>query len=392
MRNRPQDCFRLIILALLCCFAPPALDVSADEMSLVSDPIQGRRVFEQKNCSQCHSIFDDKGKLGPELQISQFRGSFLDIFSLLWNHAPTMAVHMKREGLPQPHLNTREFNELISFLYLLPYLGEPGDPEKGEQLLEEKTCFNCHSLAGKGNEEGLPLDSLAAFRSEVVLMQRMWNHVPSMIDEMSTAGTPIPTFSGDDMRDLFAALAANEEGEPRKIYLAVGDAANGEKLFGDRGCQKCHSLRGEEAGVGPDLSEAGLQESLTELTSSLWNHAAEMQESFREIELAWPEFSESEMSDLIVFLYSLNYTDSTGNPEAGKNTFNEKRCAECHFRGDTDRQELVDKVKSANPAQFAALLWNHVPTMEKSMMIRDIPWPELTGEQLRDVLAFLRSQ
>jgi mono/diheme cytochrome c family protein len=93
--------------------------------SPVSDLVEGRKVFEAKNCSQCHSIFERERKTGPKLQSSRFYGSFLDIFSILWNHAPAMAVHMRKEVLERPQFSTTELNQLISFLYMLPIWASP---------------------------------------------------------------------------------------------------------------------------------------------------------------------------------------------------------------------------------------------------------------------------
>ena len=39
---------------------------SSAESLLVSDLVEGRKVFEAKNCSQCHSIFERERKAGPQ--------------------------------------------------------------------------------------------------------------------------------------------------------------------------------------------------------------------------------------------------------------------------------------------------------------------------------------
>jgi len=373
------------------------------ETSLVSDLIQGRKVFEEKNCSRCHSIFEERVKLGPKLQTSTFYGSFLDIFSILWNHAPAMALRMKKEGLPPIRFSPKELNQLISFLYLLPYLGEPGNPQRGAKLLREKGCLTCHSLAGRGKRDGIPLDSLAVYESDVVLVQRMWNHGPLMLGQMLASGTRIPTFSGNDLADLFAALAgqalsgqALAAGRAKvrmgRISLGVGDAARGQRLFEEKGCNRCHAIFGKGGTIGPDLGKAVQQSSVAELAGLLWNHVAGMQQKFRQMKLSWPYFSESEMSDLIVFLYSLSYTDRPGDPTRGEEMFHQKRCAHCHFQTEEHRRQIVRKVKSASELEFAVLLWNHLLTMETTMISRGVPWPHLTGAQLRDILAFLRNQ
>jgi len=365
--------------------------VQAQKVYLVSDLVEGRKVFEAKNCSQCHSIFERERKTGPKLQSARFYGSFLDIFSILWNHAPAMAVHMRKEVLDRPQFSTTELNQLVSFLYMLPYLGQPGDPRRGEVLLKDKACFSCHSLGGRGKKGGIRLDSLSTFQSQVVLLQRMWNHGPMMLSQMAATRTPIPMFSGNDFTDLFAALTEQRK-ETRKVFLGLGSAANGLKMFTEKGCIQCHSIFGKGGKEAPDLGKTVSQSNVTILTTRMWNHVAGMREKFRQKKLEWPTFSETEMNDLIVFLYSLNYDDKPGDPAKGESVFSRKRCAGCHFKTAADKQKITGDIKSIHSIQFATLLWNHIPSMEASMVIHAVPWPEMSGEELRGVLAYLQSQ
>lgn len=358
---------------------------------LNSDLIEGRKVFEEKHCSQCHSIFERERKIGPKLQSSKFYGSFLDIFSILWNHAPAMAVHMRKEVLDRPQFSTAELNQLVSFLYMLPYLSQPGDPRKGENLLKEKACFQCHSLGYKGKRDGIRLDSLSAHQSQVVLLTRMWNHGPVMLTEMAKAGTPIPRFSGDEFADLFAALT-RETREQKRIFLGVGDVDNGHALFSSKGCVKCHSVLGKGGKEAPDLGRAISRSNVTIITTRMWNHAAEMREKFREKKLEWPRFSDTEMNDLIVYLFSLQYDDGPGDPAEGEKVFTRERCVECHFGTDAEKKKILKDTRAVGSVQFATILWNHIPAMEAAMITRGVDWPAMTGEQMRDVLAYLQSQ
>lgn len=359
---------------------------------LNSDLIQGRKVFEEKHCSQCHSIFERERKIGPKLQSSKFYGSFLDIFSILWNHAPAMAAHMRKEVLDRPQFSTAELNQLVSFLYMLPYLGKPGDPRRGEALLQEKACFQCHSLGRKGRRDGVPLDALAVYQSQVVLLQRMWNHGPEMIQRMATTGTAVPTFSGNDMTDIFAALTETAAEKSRKVFLGVGNTENGMRAFRDKGCVRCHSIFGKGGKDAPDLGKTVSQANVTVLITRIWNHAGKMQARFQQKKLAWPYFQETEMNDLIVFLYSLNYEDKPGDPGKGDEVFRKNQCADCHFKTDADKAKIVKDIKAADAVLFATQIWNHIPAMEAAMVTKGVPWPRMSGQNLRDVLAFLKSQ
>jgi cytochrome c551/c552 len=275
---------------------------------------------------------------------------------------------------------------------MLPYLGEPGDAGHGEALLESKFCFKCHSLGKKGRRDGTPLDSLAVYQSAVVLLQRMWNHGPEMIGRMATTGTAIPTFSGNEMADIFAALTKGTEEKGKKVFLGVGKAENGEKLFTDKGCIKCHSIFGKGGKQAPDLGKTVAQSNVTKLTTQIWNHVGRMRQLYNREKLQWPNFAETEMNDLIVFLYSLNYLDKPGDAAKGEKIFTQKKCIACHFKTLEDRQKLLGAVKAINTTQFGAELWNHTSAMEAAMVTQGVPWPEMTGAQLRDVLAFLQKQ
>lgn len=367
-------------------------EVPASTPFLNSDLIQGRKVFEQKHCSQCHSIFERERKIGPKLKSSKFYGSFLDIFSTLWNHAPAMGVYMRKEVLDRPQFSTTELNQLMSFLYMLPYLGEPGNPRKGESLLQEKACFRCHSLGRNGKKDGIPLDALSAYQSQVVLLQRMWNHGPEMIQRMATTGTAVPTFAGNDLTDIFAALTESAAEKSRRIFLGVGNAEAGMKTFAEKGCVKCHSVFGKGGKEGPDLGKTVSQANVTALITRIWNHAGKMEERFRQKKLQWPYFQETEMNDLIVYLYSLNYEDKPGDAGRGEALFRKKQCIDCHFKTEADKAKIIRDIKSADPILFATQIWNHIPAMEAAMVTQAVPWPEMSGQNLRDVLAYLKSQ
>lgn len=174
--------------------------------------------------------------------------------------------------------------------------------------------------------------------------------------------------------------------------MGVGSAPNGQKMFTEKGCIKCHSIFGKGGKEAPDLGKALSRANVATLSTRLWNHVGPMREKFRKKNLEWPIFSESEMNDLIVFLYSLNYEDNPGDPGTGKKIFTQRKCAGCHFKTDADKQKIVGDIKAVNSLQFATLLWNHIPSMEAAMVIHGVPWPEMSGEELRGLLAYLKNQ
>ena len=209
---------------------------------------------------------------------------------------------------------------------------------------------------------------------------------------MTTTGTPIPTFSGNDMTDIFAALTESATEKGRKVFLGVGNVGNGLKVFTDKGCIKCHSIFGKGGKDAPDLGKTVSQANVTTLITKIWKHAGKMRDKFQQKKLQWPSFRETEMNDLIVFLYSLNYEDKPGDPRKGETIFRNNQCVGCHFKTDADKKKIVGDIKSADAILFATQLWNHIPAMEAAMVTQAVPWPEMSGQDLRDVLAFLKSQ
>ena len=117
-----------------------------------------------------------------------------------------------------------------------------------------------------------------------------------------------------------------------------------------------------------------------------------MRQLYNQEKLQWPYFAETEMNDLIVFLYSLNYLDKPGDAAKGEKIFTQKKCIACHFKTGEDKQKLLEPSKRSIPPSSRAELWNHTSAMEAAMVTQGVPWPEMTGAQLRDVLAFLQKQ
>jgi len=124
---------RLMLLALaffigVGCQATSALaaDQSASYL-LPGNPLDGSRLFSEKGCLGCHSVYGVGGVAGPELGQGILKRPLLDIAGVMWNHSPGM-VHLFQEmrtALPQ--FKPAEMASLLSFLYYLGSLDPPGD-------------------------------------------------------------------------------------------------------------------------------------------------------------------------------------------------------------------------------------------------------------------------
>jgi len=123
---------------------------------LPTNPIEGRIVLEEKGCINCHAIDGFGGDIGPDLVREKYYGSFYDLAARLLNHAPQMAIRVDLLGQKWPTLTGIETDQLISYLFYLRYLGEPGNVAKGKKLIKSKGCVNCHSIGNEGADDGIP--------------------------------------------------------------------------------------------------------------------------------------------------------------------------------------------------------------------------------------------
>ena len=361
---------------------------------LPSEPLEGRIVFEEKNCAVCHSISGSGGNIGPDLTKTYFHGSFLDLASMLWNHLPDMAIEYKALKLPQPRFTDEEVKSLISYLYYLRYLGNPGSVSKGEKLLEEKGCLNCH---GARQEDGSPvgpeLARIKEYASPIYMAQAIWNHEPQMQAMMDKMKIPRPTFDGQEISDLSAYMrAVSRKTNQQRFYLSPGNPEAGKKVFEGKGCVKCHSGGQGNGSVGPSLEALPLQKSASEIAGMMWNHGDEMLRTMKAGKIPWPILEGKEMADLIAYLYFIRFIDPPGDAANGKMLFQEKQCASCHsikgVGGKFGPDLAQSPALSSNIATLRAML-NHSEEMSEAILDKGKIWPLLDGKEMRDIFSYL---
>lgn len=189
---------------------------------------------------------------------------------------------------------------------------------------------------------------------------------------------------------LTLLLALGARGETR-----FGDPTRGQRLFVDKGCVQCHAVRGAGGRIGPDLGRSSVKNSFYEIFSAMWNHSAAMHGKMNESRLVRPTFADDELSDLLAFLYFLNYFDEPGDPKSGRALFAEKHCIQCHAIGKAGGKMAprLDKLaRGTPPLQIAQDLWNHGPVMIAAMRARDLQLPVFKEREIIDLFAYLRSQ
>ncbi|MBI4464782.1 MAG: c-type cytochrome, partial [Acidobacteria bacterium] len=123
---------------------------------------------------------------------------------------------------------------------LLPVaLGRPPDPKAGMMVFREKGCAGCHSVLGEGGKLGPDLSRAPSTSNPLDLAAAMWSHAPQMWQRMQQERLKLPTFTTEEMADLFSFLAMS------RSFDEPGNADAGRELYQSKGCAECHAIRGQ---------------------------------------------------------------------------------------------------------------------------------------------------
>ena len=360
--------------------------------SSAQDPLAGSRVFGAKGCVTCHAINGRGGTVGPDLARIARPRTFFDLAAGLWNHAPRMAERMRQLDVARPSLSPGETGDLVAFLFSVDYFDPPGRPETGRRLFKEKRCIVCHQVGGSGGVIGPNLDALKPSASPISLAAAMWNHGPQMAEVMRARGITRPTFQGRDLLDLLAYVGAGAapSAPPGPLYVLPGRAEAGRAVFTDKRCVECHSVRGQGGHVGPDLAERTRQMSLNDFATAMWNKAPAMMAAMKTRAISVPTMKPEEMADLLAYLYSVRYFAAAGDPRQGVQIATAKGCFGCHSLGPERGKSASDLLRAPgldSPPAVLAALWNHSFVTPGTRTA----WPQITGEEMAHLTAYLRS-
>ena len=177
------------------------------------------------------------------------------------------------------------------------------------------------------------------------------------------------------------------------IFARDPDPRVGLDVFRGKGCASCHPILGEGAKIGPDLSRSLAVADGLELAVGMWNHAPQMWQRMRQEDLRIPAFQLEEMEDLFAFLGMARSLDEPGNAEAGQKLFRAKGCVECHaIKGQGGRvgPDLAALPRDRNPVAWAATMWNHSPGMLQALTQKSLPFPQLQGTEMVDLVTFIQ--
>jgi len=173
------------------------------------------------------------------------------------------------------------------------------------------------------------------------------------------------------------------------------DSARGAGLFETLSCIQCHSVSGRGGKIAPDLGRM-VDRNFTpaSLAATMWNHAPAMWNAMRERDIRVGDLDEQAARDLFAYFYSARFFEKPGDAARGKRAFAERGCTKCHGLTEPVRP-MIKPVKQwvdfSNPNALAEAMWNHRAYMLDQADADRVRWPELSAQDLTDMLVYLRN-
>jgi mono/diheme cytochrome c family protein len=173
----------------------------------------------------------------------------------------------------------------------------------------------------------------------------------------------------------------------------TADSARGGDVFRTESCIQCHSVNGKGGKLAPDLGRrTGRGYSPVQMASLMWNHAPAMWSAMRKQGVVKSSLTEERAADLFAFLYSAKYFDTPGDAGRGKRAFAANSCGVCHAESGSGVGPAVAQWSSlTDPVLLVHSMWNHAAGMRKELEARKIAWPQLTSQELVDILVYLQN-
>ncbi len=166
---------------------------------------EGRTLFTEKRCIQCHSVRGQGSRVAPDLAERTAHESLTEFAAAMWNKQPAMLATMRPRGISVPQLQPEEMADLVAYLYSVRYFAGSGTSQLGRTRVRQKGCLACHSLAGSGATTAPDLARIAPLGSPAEVISILWNH--ALIDaDAGDQPRQWPTFSAAEMADLAAFL------------------------------------------------------------------------------------------------------------------------------------------------------------------------------------------
>ncbi len=175
----------------------------------------------------------------------------------------------------------------------------------------------------------------------------------------------------------------------------AADSTRGAKLFETLACVQCHGINGKGGTNGPDLGRM-VDRNFTpaSLAATMWNHAPTMWTSMHERDIRAGDLDEQAAADLFAYFYATRFFERPGDAGRGKRAFAQRGCANCHGLSNAVGNSIKPVARwevLADPVALAEAMWNHRARMLEEAGANPTRWPELSAQDLSDVLVYLRN-
>ncbi len=173
------------------------------------------------------------------------------------------------------------------------------------------------------------------------------------------------------------------------------DSERGQRVFETESCIQCHAINGKGGHVAPDLGRV-IDRNFTPaaLSSTMWNHAPTMWATMTKQNVKRGGLDEQASADLFAYFYSAHFFDKPGDAGRGKRLFHDRTCDRCHGLTNSPNPGAppISKWQSlAAPIELTQAMWNHSGAMYAEMQQKKMSWPQLTGQDLSDLLVYFRN-
>jgi mono/diheme cytochrome c family protein len=154
-------------------------------------------------------------------------------------------------------------------------------------------------------------------------------------------------------------------------------------------------VNGKGGSIAPDLARRIDRDyTPTVMASLMWNHAPDMWTAMKKYGVSKEEMTPEKAADLFAYFVAARYFEKPGDAGRGKAAFTAKHCTECHGITSSPNGAAPPIVKWESLADSEILvqqMWNHGAKMRAEFAARKIAWPQLTGQELTDILVYLQN-
>lgn len=362
--------------------------------SQAGDAEYGRDMLDKRQCVACHVIDGEGGGSAPDLAHPGSETlSPAGLAAKLWNHAPAMFEGMEAAGMQLTSLSEYDVANYYAWLYSIRYFDPPSGVADGEKVFKEKGCAGCHNLKFSAGEPGAgpAVEKWSAMADPVLWAQSLWNHADAM--EAAGAGSDgWPTFELQQMVDLLAFIESQPAHAGQMPYLRLGDWISGKRDFDNLQCSQCHTVGQDAAGKVNLIAAARRQPLLSGLAVEMWNHRPAMAKAAADKGIELPVFEVDQMADIASYLFREGYFQVSGDSARGQSVYEAKGCASCHDTGEADAPLLGGWDGEYTGVRFASSVWMHAPNMAAQINFLEKEWPELSEQDVVDLIALINSK